>query len=96
MTRFAILLVALTAAVPTVAFAKCSDEIKALQGKAAGTDAQTKPGNQTNSTSPGTVPAEGGGQPSASAKILEAQAHDQKGNEAACMNAVEEAKKMTK
>lgn len=76
------------------AAAKCADDIKAMQSKAAERDAAVKPGQQTKTTSPGTQPAEGGGAASASAKILEAQAHDQRGDEANCMKALEEAKKL--
>lgn len=98
MTRTATALAPL-ALLAAVAFAapaqagKCADEIKALQAKAAQSDAKTKPGNQTSTSAPGTKPSEGGGATSASAKVLEAQAHDQRGDEAACMKAIEEAKK---
>lgn len=90
MFRFAAA-VALVCAFAAPATAKCSDEIKMLQGKAAGSDAKSKPGNQTENN-PSAAPVQGGGEPSASAKILEAQAHDQRGDEANCMKAIEEAK----
>lgn len=93
MKRLILASVAASVAFAVPAMAKCSDEIKAMQGKAASSDAVKKPGNQTTTSSPGTEPSEGGGQRSASAKILEAQAHDQKGEEAECMRAVEEARK---
>lgn len=47
---------------------------------------------QTSAAAAGT---DGGGTKSASAKILEAQAHDQRGDEPGCMKALEEAKKLT-
>lgn len=79
-----------------VADAKCSDEIKALQGKAASTDAANKPGAQKETGDPqSTAGVEGGGTKSVSAKILEAKAYDQKGDEANCMKAVNEAKAAT-
>lgn len=93
MTRIALALLASIAVASPALAGKCSDEIKAMQGAAAKSDAQAKPGNQTSTTAPGTKPSEGGGERSASAKILEAQAHDKRGDEAACRKAVEEAKK---
>lgn len=96
MIRYALALACMAAFATTAASAKCSDDIKQLQSKAAATDAVTKPGNQNSSSTPGTVPSEGGGQASASAKVLEAQAHDQKGDEAECLKAVEAAKAATR
>ena len=88
--RFAVAMaLACTFAAP--AAAKCSDDIKMLQDKAKGSDAQSKPGSQNENT-PSAAPVQGGGGTSASAKILEAQAHDQRGDEANCMKAIEEAK----
>ena len=92
MNRFGIMLALVAAVGSSAAYAKCADEIKALQGKAAGKDAATKPGNQNVGSSTDNAPSQGGGQASASAKVLEAQAHDQRGDEAACMEAIEAAK----
>ena len=92
MNRFAIMLAVIAAIGSSAASAKCADEIKAVQGKAAGKDAATKPGNHNAGSSTDTAPSQGGGQASASAKVLEAQAHDQRGDEAACMEAIEAAK----
>jgi hypothetical protein len=94
MTREMLLAGALLAAfaLPAPASAKCADEIKALEQKAKASDDRSNVGSQAETSSPGTVPKQGGGEPSASAKVLEAQAHAQKGDEAACMKALEEAK----
>lgn len=95
MTRLIAAAVAILAlSVPAVA-GPCSEEIKALQGKAKGSDAASKPGNQATNT-PGASSTEGGGEKSASAKVLEAQAHDGRGDEQKCMKAIEEAKREIK
>jgi hypothetical protein len=96
MRRLILAAAAATLATAAPAAAKCSDEIKALQGAAASSDAARSPGSQAETSAPGTMPKEGGGERSASAKVLEAQAHDQRGDEAACMKAVDEAKKEMK
>ncbi|GLK79719.1 hypothetical protein [Methylopila turkensis] len=94
MRRYVIAVLAVGLMTPFAAFAKCSDEIKALQQQASAADARDKPGNQAKADNPAASPSgnEGGGTKSASAKVLEAQAHDQRGDEALCMKAVEEAK----
>lgn len=96
MTRTAALAAFAVVLASTPAGAKCSDEIKALQGPASQTDAANKPGQQKQTTDPqSTAGADGGGTKSASAKILEAQAYDQRGDEANCMKAIGEAKAAT-
>lgn len=78
----------------------CADEIAKLEKSAQSTDAKNSPGSQETpktadgQNSPAAADASGGGSKSASAKILEAKARDQRQDEPGCMKAVEEAKKL--
>lgn len=77
------------------AVAKCADEIKALEGKAAGADAVNNPGQNKPTGNPETTADKGGGTRSASEIILRAKAFNEKGDEAECLKAVKEAKTAT-